>query len=309
MKRYRVTHTTTYAYAENVPVCQNQMHLAPRATPTQTCRNHRVMIRPRPTTRRTRIDYFGNATEFVSVDKAHRELKITAVSEVDVDAPAPYFSPAPPWEEIRDRLTTDRSPLWLDAYQYCFESPLVRGRDAGLRKALLDYALPSFFPGRPIDEAARELTSRIHADFRYDATTTSVYTSLEQVLQQRSGVCQDLAHIEVGCFRAMGLAARYVSGYLLTHPPPGRPKLIGADASHAWIAVFFGDSGWVDFDPTNNLSPIDEHITLAWGRDYSDVCPIEGVYVGGGASTLTVQVDVQSLSDEEYGSSPGPVDV
>ena len=153
------------------------------------------------------------------------------------------------------------------------------------------------------------MTSRIHADFRYDATTTSVYTSLEQVLQQRSGVCQDLAHIEVGCFRAMGLAARYVSGYLLTHPPPGRPKLIGADASHAWIAVFFGDSGWVDFDPTNNLSPIDEHITLAWGRDYSDVCPIEGVYVGGGASTLTVQVDVQSLSDEEYGSSPGPVDV
>ena len=137
--------------------------------------------------------------------------------------------------------------------------------------------------GAPDFGRHRDLTSRIYADFRYDSTATTVYTPLEQVLKLRRGVCQDLAHIEVGCLRAMGLASRYVSGYLLTQPPPGKPRLIGADASHAWISVFTGDAGWIDFDPTNNVSPGDEHITLAWGRDYSDVCPIEGVYVGGGA--------------------------
>lgn len=296
MKRYRVTHTTTYEYADDVPVCQNQMHLAPRATPRQACRSHRLLIKPRPASRRSRIDYFGNAAEFISVEKAHKELKVTAISEVEVYARELQPTPSPAWEAIRDRLHTDRSPVWLDAYQYCFESPLIRGRDASLRKSLLEYAEPSFPAGRPILEAARDLTSRIHADFRYDQATTSVYTPLEQVLSQRSGVCQDLAHIEAGCLRAMGLAARYVSGYLLTQPPPGKPKLIGADASHAWIAVFTGEVGWIDFDPTNNVSPGEEHITLAWGRDYSDVCPIEGVYVGGGSSILTVQVDVQPLS-------------
>jgi transglutaminase-like putative cysteine protease len=296
MKRYRVTHTTTYEYADDVPVCQNQMHLAPRDTPKQACRSHRLLIRPRPASRRSRIDFFGNAAEFISVEKAHKELKVTAISEIEVHALHLPATPTPPWELIRDRLQTDRSPAWLDAYQFCFESPLVRGRDASLRKSLFEYAAPSFPTGQPILEAARDLTSRIHADSRYDSNTTSVYTPLEQVLSQRSGVCQDLAHIEVGCLRAMGLAARYVSGYLLTQPPPGKPRLVGADASHAWIAVFTGDAGWIDFDPTNNVSPGDEHITLAWGRDYSDVCPIEGVYVGGGSSVLTVQVDVQPLS-------------
>jgi transglutaminase-like putative cysteine protease len=306
MKRYRVTHTTMYEYAESVPVCQNQMHLAPRSTPAQACRNHRLVIRPRPTARRTRLDYFGNSTEFVSVDKAHKELRVTAVSEVDVHALELAKQPSAPWEAIRERLQSDRSPIWLDAYQFCFESPLVRGRDAALRKSLLEYAQPSFFAGRSILESAHDLTSRIHADFRYDSTTTSLYTPLEQVLQQRSGVCQDLAHIEIGCLRAMGLAARYVSGYLLTRPPPGKQKLIGADASHAWIAVFAGEVGWVDFDPTNDVSPGDEHITLAWGRDYSDVCPIEGVYVGGGASILSVQVDVQPLSGQDDDSLSTP---
>lgn len=299
MKRYRITHTTTYEYAESVPVCQNQLHLAPRSTPAQACRNYRLMMRPRPAARRSRLDYFGNSTEFVSVDKAHKELRVTAVSEVDVHALNLATQSSAPWEAIREKLQTDRSPAWLDAYQFCFESPLVRGRDAALRKSLLEYAQPSFSPGRPVLEASRDLTSRIYADFRYDSTTTSVYTPLEQVLQQRSGVCQDLAHIEVGCLRAMGLAARYVSGYLVTHPPPGKAKLIGADASHAWIAVFAGEVGWVDFDPTNDVSPGDEHITLAWGRDYSDVCPIEGVYVGGGSSILSVQVDVQPLSGQD----------
>lgn len=296
MKRYRVTHTTTYEYAEEVPVCQNQMHLSPRATMSQACRSHRLLIRPRPASRRSRIDYFGNPAEFISIEKTHKELKVTAISEIEVHDKALPMATTPAWETIRYHLITNKSAAWLDAYQFCFESPLVRGRDAGLRKSLLEYAEPSFEPGRPILDAARDLTSRIHADFRYDSTATTVYTPLEQVLKERRGVCQDLAHIEVGCLRAMGLAARYISGYLLTHPPPGKPRLIGADASHAWIAVFTGDAGWIDFDPTNNVSPGDEHITLAWGRDYSDVCPIEGVYVGGGSSILTVEVDVQPLS-------------
>jgi transglutaminase-like putative cysteine protease len=164
-----------------------------------------------------------------------------------------------------------------------------------LRAELAAYALESFTPRRPIVAAARALTSRIHRDFRYDAAATNVSTPLEEVFHLRHGVCQDLAHVQIGCLRAIGLAARYVSGYLLTHPPPGRPRLIGADASHAWLSLYCGALGWIDFDPTNDVIPSDEHITLGWGRDYSDITPVAGVFVGGGTNSLSVSVDVAPL--------------
>ena len=191
---------------------------------------------------------------------------------------------------IRDRARTERDPTVLDAYQFVFESPHVVVDDA-----VLEYARPSFVADRPVLEAVRDLTRRIHLEFRYDKTATTVATPVADVLRQRRGVCQDFAHLEIACLRALGLPARYVSGYILTVPPPGSPRLIGADASHAWLAVWVGDAGWVDVDPTNNQLPGDQHITVAWGRDYADVSPLRGVVLGGGEHRVGVAVDVTPL--------------
>jgi transglutaminase-like putative cysteine protease len=192
-------------------------------------------------------------------------------------------------------MSGDRSPAGLAAYQYAFDSPCVRNSPE-----LADFALPSFTPGRPILAAAADLTRRIHTEFRYDPTATSVNTPPSEVLKTRRGVCQDFAHLAIGCLRSLGLPARYVSGYLLTTPPPGKPRLVGADASHAWFSVYTPDCDWVDYDPTNNIRPSDQHVTLAWGRDYSDVCPIKGVFFGGGQQVVQVSVDVTPLE----GASP-----
>ncbi|HTN74186.1 MAG TPA: transglutaminase family protein [Pirellulaceae bacterium] len=291
--KYRVAHDTTYNYGDAVPVCHNYVHLTPRDTPRQVCRSHKLVIKPAPAISLRRLDYFGNQVTYFSLHEGHRKLSLTAVSRVDVRS-IELAPPAdsPPWEEIRDALSTERTPTGLEAYQFVFPSAYVDKLWGELGQAMAEYALKSFTRGRPIVEAALDLTARIHADFRYDATATNVFTPLEEVFRLRHGVCQDLAHVQIGVLRAIGLAARYVSGYLLTHPPPGRPRLVGADASHAWLAVYCGAEGWVDFDPTNNVIPSDEHITLAWGRDYGDVCPVAGVFVGGGANSLLVSVDV-----------------
>jgi transglutaminase-like putative cysteine protease len=238
-------------------------------------------------------DYFGNYVSFVTIEGPHRELSFTSHCEVDL-LPKPPIEPAagPAWETVRDMCRGDVYGASGEACEYCLPSTLVP-----LRPDFKVYAAPVFSPGRPVLEASIDLTARIHQDFSFDTQATTLATPLEQVFRQRRGVCQDFAHLQIACLRAMGLPARYVSGYLETVPPPGRPKLIGADASHAWLQVWCGDAGWVDLDPTNNLVPGERHVTLAWGRDFSDVSPLRGVLVGSGSHELKVAVDVNHIPD------------
>jgi transglutaminase-like putative cysteine protease len=291
---YQISHTTTYEYHETVATCQNIVHLAPRAVPRQTCHQHRLLVRPNPTAISRRTDYFGNPVAYFSISEGHRRLSITSMSRVEV-RPSTLAATAesPPWESVRDALPLDRGAHAVNNYQYCFDSPHVT-RDAQMEA----YGAATFAPGRPILEGVVELTARIYKDFTYDAQATTVHTPLTEVFSQRRGVCQDLAHVQIGCLRSLGLAARYVSGYLRTIPPPGRPRLVGADASHAWVAVYCGPLGWVDVDPTNDALVDTHHITISWGRDYSDVCPINGVFVGGGAHVMSVSADVEPLDED-----------
>ena len=287
---YRVTHTTKYAYTEAVPVCHNLVHLLPRSMGRQTCEGFHLLIHPEPADLSHRDDYFGNGVSYFSIDQAHRGLTITATSQVSVSPkPDPLAKSTPPWEAVINQLRSGRSAKEIEAFQFVLPSPGVQAFGK-----LADYAAPSFQPGRPILDAVLDLTARVHTDFNYDPRATTIHTPIHEVFQKRQGVCQDFAHLQIGCLRALGLAARYVSGYLRTHPPPGEPRLIGADASHAWLAVYCGDAaGWIDVDPTNNAVTSTDHITLAWGRDYNDVCPVQGVIVGGGNHQLHVSVDVE----------------
>jgi transglutaminase-like putative cysteine protease len=291
--KYQINHTTTYEYHEIVATCQNIVHLAPRAVPRQTCQHHRLVVRPTPSSLSRRMDYFGNPVTYFSIDEGHRKLVITSTSRVEVRAlDLPDLAATPAWETVRDALPLDRGAQAVNNFQFCFDSPQV-GHDPQLAA----YAQASFGPGRPILEAAAELTARIHEDFTYDPQATTVHTPLLEVFAKRRGVCQDLAHIGIGCLRSLGLAARYTSGYLRTMPPPGKPRLVGADASHAWVGVYCGPLGWIDFDPTNDCVVDTQHVTVAWGRDYSDVCPINGVFIGGGAHVMTVSADVEPLEN------------
>jgi transglutaminase-like putative cysteine protease len=254
-----------------------------------------LLVRPTPTSTNRRTDYFGNPVTCFSISEGHRKLSIISMSRIEV-RPLGALQPAAsvPWETIRDSLPVDRGVHAVNNFQFCYDSPHIP-RSA----ELADYARTSFDAGRPILDAALELTARIHTDFSYDQQATTVHTPLGEVFAKRRGVCQDLAHVQIGCLRSLGLAARYVSGYLRTIPPPGQPRLVGADASHAWIAVFCGPLGWVDLDPTNDALVDTNHITIAWGRDYSDVCPINGVYVGGGQQVMTVSADVEPLDEND----------
>jgi transglutaminase-like putative cysteine protease len=295
--KYHIVHKTWYAYSELAPICHNLIHLAPRATGRQTCVDYRLSIDPEPAFLTHRDDCFGNRAEYFSIEGAHQRLEIIAQSTVELSpivAHQPDRSPA--WEtclsggggaESNGAVRTEIEPaLW----QFTFPSPRVP-QVAGLREC----AAPSFPAGRPILAALAELAARIHGDFRFDARATTVDTPLADVLRLRRGVCQDFAHLATGCLRAIGLPARYTSGYLRTSPPPGRPRLVGADASHAWSSCWCGPLGWIDFDPTNNCFVGDSHVTVAWGRDYSDVCPIQGVFVGGGHHRIGVSVEVAPL--------------
>lgn len=297
MIKYKITHTTTYNYGEPVLVCQNELRLTPRDSRLQICKQHRLIIRPQPAISGRRLDYFGNHLNFFSIEESHRRLVVTATSRVEIRAPnLPDPAASAPWEVIRDVVPSDLSKAGLEAVQFRVDSA-----GAFATRNLRDYAGLSFPPGRPILEGAIDLMHRIHSEFKYDTTATTVTSTLADVFRLRRGVCQDFAHVAIGCLRALGLPARYVSGYLRTTPPPGRPRLVGADASHAWLSVYCGDAGWVDLDPTNDVLPTTDHITVAWGRDYHDVCPIKGVFVGGGQHTMNVSVDVmpaEALSSE-----------
>jgi transglutaminase-like putative cysteine protease len=287
--RYHIHHTTWYAYTEPVPYGHNLVHLAPRNTKWQVCEKHELLIDPTPSITTRRQDYFGNTLDYFSVRGALLGLKVTAVSEVEVTAPPELEDvKSQLWEDVARAKPTQFDRAGLEVLQFKYPSPRIR-----LFPDMHRYASASFPTGRTIVAALRDLTTRIHGDFKFDARATTVNTPLDQLLQIRRGVCQDFAHLAVGCARSMGLAARYVSGYICTEPPPGQPRLVGADASHAWASVYCGaELGWVDIDPTNDMFANDEHITIGWGRDYSDICPIQGVFVGGGDHTMGVSVDV-----------------
>ena len=285
--QYQITHTTRYNHTEPVPVCYNYVHLAPRSLPFQNCADHDVLISPAPAERVKQSDYFNNQVEYFSIHEPHLGLTVTAKSTVSVSPRPPLDTSAvPSWESIAAKIRID----YLQDCQFIFDSPHIR-RSA----QFADYGRQSFVPGRSIIDAALDLTHRIFKDFKFDNKATTVSTPVEEVFVKRMGVCQDFAHLQITCLRSLGLAARYVSGYLRTIPPPGKPRLVGADASHAWISLFCGPLGWVDFDPTNDALPGTDYVILAWGRDYSDVCPIQGVFTGGGKHTMTVSVDVLPL--------------
>ena len=289
--KYRVLHTTTYLYSAMVSVCHNAVHLAPRNTPHQRCLKTQLDVTPTPARTAERLDIFGNNATFFAIQERHQKLEVSALSEVEVDsysAPMPGVTPA--WEDVRDGLMGENARHQLDAVQFLYESPYI-----AVNPELPKYTLASFTPRRPVMEAARELTQRIHTDFKYDNKATSNNTSVAEAFAMRRGVCQDFAHVEIACLRSIGLAARYVSGYLMTTPPPGQPKLVGGDASHAWLSFYCPGFDWIDVDPTNDAVTSDKHILLAWGRDYGDVNPTKGVILGGGKHSIRVSVDVRPM--------------
>jgi transglutaminase-like putative cysteine protease len=287
---YRVTHTTTYEYAAMVEQSYNEAHLRPRPTDHQVCLEHTLSIDPAPSTRFESVDPFGNSVATFVVQGGFDRMAVTATSEVEVSPPPP--PPAgPPWESVRTLLEIDRQTSARDARRCRAPSRLIPTSGA-----LADYAQGSFEPGRPLVESVMDLTARIYREFHYEPGFTSISTPLLEVFEHRRGVCQDFAHLMIGCIRSLGLAARYVSGYIETFPPPGQTHLVGADASHAWASVYLPGWGWVDVDPTNDQFVAASYITTAWGRDYWDVSPLRGSVEGGGGSHhLDVAVDVARI--------------
>jgi transglutaminase-like putative cysteine protease len=290
---YRVVHRTDYRYTRPVSPSYGQLYVLPRDLDGQTCVDARIAIDPPPDDYRERSDFFGNRAAFYAIQAPHRRLSVTAESTVVVsDRVAPSALGADePWEAVRDQLRAERGDDWLDARQYVLESPLVTG--AG---ALADYALDTFAPGRGLVEGLSELSERIHAEFGYEPGATTVSSRVGEVFATRKGVCQDFAHVGIGCLRAIGLPARYVSGYLANGPPDDGPGRAGGDESHAWFSVFAGAAGWVDVDPTHAQFIDRRYVTTAWGRDYSDVPPLNGIiYTEGTTDELSVSVNVRPL--------------
>ncbi len=292
---YLVRHRTTYRYLQDVSYSCHLAHLALRSSPLQQVISTQLTLNPPPASRSRRADFFGNQAEWFTLDQPHNLLEVLAESQVRV-APAPQRDPAltPSWEEIRRMLEEAGDEASREAVQFIFDSPLT-----AFQSDVAAYAGESFPPGEPILAGAIDLMRRIHADFRYDTTVTDATTPVDRVFEIRAGVCQDLAHIGIACLRSLGLPARYVSGYLLTYPPPGQPRLLGADASHAWFSVWAPPFGWVDLDPTNNVAVSEDHVTLAYGRDYGDIAPLNGIILGGHDHMIEVAVDV--IPARDYG--------
>ncbi|WP_248796049.1 transglutaminase family protein [Pseudomonas sp. MWU13-2105] len=293
---YQIFHDTHYHYDSPVSLAQQLAHLWPRACDWQVCSEQMLQISPEPTSRRDEFDVFGNPLTRLAFERPHDELLVNAWLNVEVLArPAVDFDRSTAWDATRSALTYSGqvlNPEILEACRYRFESPYVH-----LKKSFVEFSESCFPLGRPLLVGVQALMEKIFSEFTFDAEATQVATPLVEVLERRRGVCQDFAHLMLACLRSRGLAARYVSGYLLTQPPPGQPRLIGADASHAWVSVFCPVSGWVDFDPTNNVQPALEHITLAWGRDFSDVSPLRGVILGGGSHDPEVRVTVMPMGE------------
>jgi len=294
---YQIFHDTHYEYDSPVSLAQQLAHLWPRPCAWQRCTEQQLLINPTPTSRRDELDVFGNPLTRLAFERPHDELKVNARLRVEVLArPSLDFSLSADWDATRSALTYSgrpMSPAILEACRFRFESPYVH-----LKQTFVDFSESCFPHDQPLLLCVQALMEKIFSEFTFDGEATQVATPLVEVLENRRGVCQDFAHLMLACLRSRGLAARYVSGYLLTQPPPGQPRMIGADASHAWISVFCPVLGWVDFDPTNNVQPALEHISLAWGRDFSDVSPLRGVILGGGSHDPEVRVTVMPVSAE-----------
>ena len=285
---YHVSHRTAYSYRKPVLQSQHVIYLTPRSGPRQDVLRHNILIEPAPASQFELEDRFGNSSAILKIADEHKELVIHARSTVQVRAPdLPILALSTPWEHVAERALQGDGRLDIGVLEFVSAS-----RHTKPEREALEYARPSFPPDRPILQAAHDLTRRIYADFTFDSAATDISTPVSHVLKERRGVCQDFAHLAITCLRGLSLPARYVSGYLLTKPPPGMEKLQGADASHAWISVWAPEAGWVDFDPTNGIMPTDEHITVAYGRDYDDISPISGVLLGGRGQKMAVAVDV-----------------
>lgn len=287
-----IRHLTRYGYTEPVSTCHSILHLKPRNGPHQRCLSSQLQIAPAPVVVHEHEDFFGNRVNYFSIQQSHEALEVIALSEVEVERPrlpAPDSTPA--WEVARDCLHQRRKPAMNAARVFTLGSPLVP-----LNAAARDFAAVSFTRGRPILEATIDFMGRIYTEFAYDPSFSTISTPLAEVIAHRRGVCQDFAHLAISGLRGLGLATRYVSGYLETMPPPGQAKLQGSDASHAWFSILIPDFGWVDCDPTNNQIPGEQHITTAVGRDYQDVTPMRGIFYGGGGHDLTVAVDVNRIT-------------
>ena len=291
--RYRVLHETRYHYQSKVTLSQQFLHLTPRPFAWQATEAHSIAVDPAINEGMEGVDFFGNLTRHVALTLPHDHLLVHAESTVLLRARPGLdrIAGSPPWEQVRALVAAPASAAGLEAARYLYASPKV-----AWFAELEAYARISFTPGRPQLEAALDLTRRIHADFEFDPRATDISTPLEQVLRGRRGVCQDFAQLMIGCLRSLGLPGRYISGYILTHPPAGQPRLVGADASHAWVSVYCPQLGWTDFDPTNRQLVQHEHITLGWGRDFSDVTPMRGIVLGGGQQRLEVRVTVTPLA-------------
>ena len=290
-QRYTVEHETRYAYTAPVSQSWQLARLTPRALPWQRLVSHSLQIEPGADERRDEVDSFGNTVTHFGLHGAHRVLSVRMSCLVEIGERTPGArADSTPWEAVRESIRHDPQQDDLVPASMCEPTPLVPYSEAALV-----YALPSFAHGRPWFEAVTDLMHRIHADFEFEPGATTVSTSVDEVLYQRRGVCQDFAHLMLACVRGVGLPARYVSGYLLTDPPPGQPRLMGADASHAWVAVYAPTHGWVEFDPTNDQLADNRYITLTWGADFADVVPLRGVILGGGEQRMGVEVSVHPV--------------
>ena len=295
--RYRITHRTSYNYGAVVNQSFHVLRLSPRVVDHQSIIRHRLSTEPRFEIKPDRFDFFGNPFNLLQIESDHNLLVVTSETEIDVTPPPTIdLAATSDWRNLID----GGGPLGQLNDGASVSQYAANSRHGRRLNQLADYARPSFPEGQPILLGVRDLTRRIFEDFAFDPTATDVSTPVETVLELKRGVCQDFAHLQISALRSLGLPARYVSGYILTHPPEGQERLQGADASHAWVSVWAPETGWVDFDPTNNMVSHNEHITFAYGRDYDDVAPISGVLLGGGAHSVGVSVDVapQKLDDQ-----------
>ncbi len=285
MTEYKVIHTTEYSASSPVSVCHNQAWLKPRTTPFQSVEQYDLSIEPPPSSLDWRTDTFGNHVVHLSFNEGYDELMVRSESRIEANTPN-WPASSTPWEEVREHIQ-DKRVERLTEYEFLFSSRMVRTSNE-----LTEYAMQDFRPGRTLIEAIQDLTHRVHTEFEYDPRATTISTPVEHVFKHKKGVCQDFAHVQIAMLRSLGLPARYVSGYVRTGNLSDRPDMIGADASHAWLSCFDPGVGWIDTDPTNDTLTNDDHVTVAWGRDYSDVPPLRGVFIGGGKHSLTVGVSV-----------------
>ncbi len=307
--RLRITHDTRYRYEPPVLTAVHMTHLTPPHTRCQDRLDARLQVHPQPASITESLDIYRNVRTFFEIASPHDELLVRASSLVETHAPDPVGSTLA-WDAVRDSFVYHVGAEWHPAAEFIYPSHYVHPGEV-----FADYARPSFAPGRPLIDAARELMQRVHQDFTYASRSTEINTPAAEALAQRRGVCQDFSHVMLACLRSLGLPARYVSGYLLTQPPPGQPRLVGSDASHAWVAVFLpdvaaqhGGHGWYDLDPTNDRhgwgAPGEDFVRLAVGRDYADISPMRGVIHGGAGHELDVGVTVEPCDAASLAEAP-----